>query len=76
MAGRAYTVGLKPDRIYSDGTAGYSYHDSGRLWLDPKTNRLIEGDMTIGATGRTLKVTMILSHWNDPKLSVPSVPQG
>jgi hypothetical protein len=51
----------------------------GTLWLSPTTTRIIEEDGTLvssPATGSvsTYSIRLVISRWNDPKLTIPSVP--
>jgi hypothetical protein len=61
---------------FSSQSRGSAVKASGSLWLDPKTNRLVEDDMSVTAMGTTMNVSMVISHWNDPKLKVPPMPKG
>jgi hypothetical protein len=51
----------------------------GMLWLSPTTTRIIEEDATMvssPATGSvsTYSIKLVISRWNDPRLTIPSVP--
>jgi hypothetical protein len=85
LGGQLKLTPIGSKTIAGHHAAGYSFTaatsvgaSKGTLWVDPATKRVIELDTTVnaGIMGQTTTASIkaLVTHWNDPKLAIPSVP--
>jgi hypothetical protein len=65
---------------YATSTASIHYKGTGTLWFSLATGRVVQGTSSGTATiiagnpPMAISATVTFSHWNDPSLSIPTVP--
>jgi hypothetical protein len=66
--------------VYRFNQGAGSVHNQGTLWIAPATALPVEEDtvsalaLRAGAPALVVRTTQVWSRWNDPRLTIPSVP--